>query len=173
MSVGGATVGAMSIWSEFTEASPRISEVFRRRHAAARNLCLLATTRSDGYPRISPLEPRIFEGELWLVGMPGTTKFQDLRRDPRFCLHTATVDPQVGDGDAKLFGTVREVPDAELQRRWAESLYEDTGFDLRGEKLEPFFAADITGASAVLVGYGHMEVVIWKPGEPERAVVKH
>ena len=33
-----------------------------------------------------------FEGRLILVGMPNTKKFQDLARDPRFSLHTATVD---------------------------------------------------------------------------------
>lgn len=43
------------------------------------------------------MEPRIFETELAMVGMPGTTKFRDLERDPRFCLHTATVDPYVGE----------------------------------------------------------------------------
>ncbi len=30
--------------------------------------------------------------------MPDTTKFRDLRREPRFCLHTATVDTNVSDG---------------------------------------------------------------------------
>jgi hypothetical protein len=65
---------------------------------------MIATLRADGSPRISPMEPRIFEGELVLVGMPGTTKFHDLDRDPRFCLHTATVDTEVADGDAKLWG---------------------------------------------------------------------
>ncbi|OOK63921.1 hypothetical protein BZL30_9346 [Mycobacterium kansasii] len=50
--------------------------------------------RSTGFPRISPMEPHIFENRLLLPGMPGTTKFRDLARDPRFCLHTATVDTQ-------------------------------------------------------------------------------
>lgn len=77
----------MVAWTEFVDEAPRIAEVFVRRHAAAGNLCLLATIRSDGSPRISPMEPRIFEDRLLLVGMPGTTKFRDLARDPRFCLH--------------------------------------------------------------------------------------
>ena len=105
--------------------------------------------------------------------MPGTVKFRDLRRDPRFCLHTATIDPQVTDGDAKLWGVVYQVDDADLQRGWAEALYADTGFDLRGQHLDPFFAADITGASAVEVGDGHMDVVSWKPDTGETAVRKH
>lgn len=45
--------------------------------------------------------------------------------------------------------------------------------DLRGQRLDPFFAADITGASAVEVGGGHMDVMIWKPGEGETVLRKH
>ncbi len=163
----------MMTWTEFTEAAPRIAAVFTRRHAAARNLCMLATLRSDGFPRISPMEPRIFEDRLWIVGMQGTAKFRDLARDPRFCLHTATVDPQVTDGDAKLWGVVENVPDRTLQERFFTALFEETGFDLRGQEFEQFYAADITGASAVEVGDGHMDVIIWRPGEPERVVRKH
>ncbi len=163
----------MTTWREFTQAAPQIAAVFQRRHAATGRLCMLATLRSDGYPRISPIEPRVFEDELWLVGMPGTTKFRDLARDPRFCLHTATVDPQVGDGDAKLWGTVHHVPDPALHQRFAVDLYEDIGLDLRGQTFDTFYAADLTGGSSVWVGDGHMDVTIWRPGEAERVVRKH
>lgn len=163
---------AMTTWSEFAESAPRIATVFSRRHAAAGNLCMLATLRSDGFPRISPMEPRIFEGRLWLVGMPGTTKFRDLERDPRFCLHTATVDTEVSDGDAKLWGVVDDVRDTDLQQRWATDLFEETGFDLREEQFDHFYVADIVGASAVEVREGRLDITIWKPGEPERVVSK-
>jgi hypothetical protein len=163
----------MTTWREFTQAAPRIAAVFARRHAATGNLCMLATLRSDGFPRISPIEPRPFEEHLWLVGMPGTTKFRDLSRDPRFCLHTATIDPEVTDGDAKLWGVVNDVPDQALHQRFATALFEETGFDLRGQDFDHFFAADLTGASAVEISDGHMDVTIWKPGEPERVVRKH
>ncbi len=163
----------MTTWREFTEDAPRISAIFTRRHAAAGNLCMLATLRSDGYPRISPIEPRVFEDQLWIVGMPDTTKFRDLGRDPRFCLHTATVDAQVSDGDAKLWGMVDDVPDPALQQRFAVGLFEDTGLDLRGRDFDHFYAANLTGASAVEVGGGHMDVTIWRPGQPERVVRKH
>lgn len=33
------------------------------------------------------MEPRFLEGDLWLVGMPDTAKFADLRADPRFGDH--------------------------------------------------------------------------------------
>lgn len=174
LSESGRTVTFMTSWTEFVAAAPRVSAIFTRRLRATGNLCMLATLRGDGFPRISPLEPRVFEGELWLPGMPGTFKFADLRRDPRFCLHTATVDTHVGDGDAKLFGTVHDVQDEGLHERFAAALFEETGFDLRGSKFEPFFAADLTGASAVEVVDGdHLDITVWKPGEPERVVRKH
>lgn len=163
----------MTTWREFTEAAPRIAAIFTRRHAATGNLCLLATLRSDGFPRISPLEPRMFEGELWLVGMPNTTKFHDLARDPRFCLHTATVDTEVKDGDAKLWGLVHDVPDRALHQRFAQNLFDESGFDLRGQEFDHFYAADLTSASAVEVGGGHMDVTVWRPGQPERVIRKH
>lgn len=163
----------MTTWKDFTEAAPKIAEIFVRRHAATGNLCMLSTLRKDGFPRISPLEPRIFEDHLILAGMPGTTKFDDLVRDPRFCLHTATVDPNVKEGDVKLFGTVHNLQDKELHQRFAQKLFDDVGFDLRGRDFDPFYVVDLTGASSVIVADGHMDVTVWKPGETERIVRKH
>lgn len=163
----------MVTWNEFNEFAPRIAAIFARRHAATGNLCLLATLRSDGFPRISPLEPRVFEGRLWLVGMPHTTKFRDLGRDPRFCLHTATIDTEVTDGDAKLWGVARQVSDPALHQRFATSLYAETGLDLRGQVFDTFYEADLSAGSAVQVGDGHLDITVWKLGEPERVVRKH
>ncbi len=162
----------MAAWLEFVEEAPGIAETFVRRHSATGNLCMLATLRSDGYPRISPIEPRIFEDRLLIVGMPNTTKFRDLARDPRFSLHTATVDPHVGDGDAKLWGDVKNVQDKALHERFASNLFEETGFDLRGREFDPFFVADLIGASSVGMQDGQLTITIWKPGVGERAVRK-
>jgi hypothetical protein len=163
----------MATWEEFTAAAPRITEIFHRRHTAAGSLCMLATLRADGFPRISPMEPRFFEGTLWLVGMPDTAKFRDLVRDPRFSLHTATVDTQVTDGDAKVWGTVEDVHDAALHGRFADELFEQTGFDLRGQTFDHMFATHPVGAAAVEVGGGHMDVTVWREGVPECVVRKH
>lgn len=163
----------MSTWQEFTAAAPRIVQVFTRRMAATGNLCMLGTLRSDGFPRISPVESRVFEGDLVVAGMPGTTKFRDLARDPRLCLHTATVDTQVGDGDVKLWGIVTDHPDPALHRRFADALFEETGFDVREEKFDHFFTVDVTGASAVEVDGDHLDITVWKPGASEYVVRKH
>jgi hypothetical protein len=162
----------MAHWDAFAAEAPHVSEVFTRRHSATGNLCLLATLRSDGSPRISPIEPRIVEGHLVLVGMPGTTKFRDLGRDPRFSVHTATVDPYVGDGDAKLSGVVENLQDPDLHRRFANDLFETSGFDLRGQDFDPFYVADITGASTVELVENQLRITIWKPGQGESVVFK-
>lgn len=163
----------MTTWVEFEEVAPRISAAFTRRHTATGNLCMLGTLRADGYPRISPMEPGLFEGHLWIGGMPGTAKFEDLVRDPRFTLHTATIDTHVADGDAKVWGTVEDVRDGALHQRYAESLFERTGFDLRGKTFEHFFKAHVVGAAAVEINDGHLDITTWKDGASERTVRKH
>ena len=71
----------------------------------------LATLRADGSPRISGIEMRFVTGEPWLAGMPESVKFADLRRDPRFALHSGSSEPDAFSGDAKLSGRATEVTD--------------------------------------------------------------
>jgi hypothetical protein len=134
---------------------------------------MLATLRPDGFPRISPMEPRVFEGRLWLIGMPDTAKFADLLRDPRFALHAATVDTHVGDGDAKVWGHTEDVHDPDLHRRFADDLFDGTGFDLRDQRFEHFFEAHIVGGSAVEINDGHLDITVWREGSVEKVVRKH
>ncbi|MEU4416601.1 pyridoxamine 5'-phosphate oxidase family protein [Nocardia salmonicida] len=162
----------MTTWSQFTEEAPNVAALFLRRHQATGKLCMLATLRADGSPRISPIEPVIFEGMLVLAGMPNTRKFDDLARDPRFCLHTATVDTRVSDGDAKLFGTVTDLQDETVHARFAQKLFDDSGFDIRGEKFDHFYIADLTGASTVEVVDDRLDITVWKPGSGETIVHK-
>ena len=164
----------MTTWKELTELAPRIAAVFARRHSATGKLCLLATIRADGFPRICPMEPVIFEDQLWIMGMPDTAKFRDLARDPRFCLHTATVDTNLADGDAKLWGVVTDIRDEDVHRRFAEALFEESGMDMRGKlPFDYLYAADLTGASSIALAGDHLEITVWKPGQPEHVVVKH
>jgi hypothetical protein len=134
---------------------------------------MLGTLRPDGFPRVSPMEPRFFEGTLWIGGMPGTAKFRDLLADPRFCLHTATVDTHVAEGDAKVWGTVEDVHDEALHARYADDLFAKTGFDLRGRHFDHLWATHLVGAAAVEVEVGHMDVTVWQQGSAERVIRKH
>jgi Pyridoxamine 5'-phosphate oxidase len=69
----------------------------------------IATLRADGSPRISGIEVTFEDGEFSFGSMPDARKGADLRRDPRFALHSATIDPVDGaeaqwPGDAKISG---------------------------------------------------------------------
>ena len=79
----------------------------------------LATLRRDGSPRISGIEMHFVAGEPWLAGMPGSVKFTDLRRDPRFALHSGSSEPDAFDGDGKLNGRAVPVTDPDERADYA------------------------------------------------------
>lgn len=102
----------MATWNEVTKSAPDLALAVQRRFDAHIHKTL-ATLRADGSPRISGVEASFRDGELWLGMMPDSRKAKDLLRDPRFALHSATVDPNMTDGDAKLSGRAEEVTDGE------------------------------------------------------------
>lgn len=162
----------MVTWTEFSEAAPETAAVFQRRLDAT-GMALMATLRRDGSPRISPLEPDVSSGRLWLGSMPGSTKSWDLRRDPRLCLHTATEDKEVKDGDAKLWGSAVEAVADEERRAFVASVKERTGNDLDAMPGGfDLFWLDITAGSAVQLGADgqHLRITAWEAGKEERLI---
>lgn len=162
----------MDDWTQLQAEAPETAAVFERRLAAT-GLALMATLRADGSPRISPLEPLVSAGRLWLGMMPGSTKVADLRRDPRLCLHTATADKDVADGDAKLWGEAIEVPAGDTASRadYAAAFTEATGHDLEAMPGGfDLFTVALTGASSLVLGEGgdHLRITTWRPGSPEQ-----
>jgi hypothetical protein len=157
-------------WQQFRAEAPETTTVLERRLAAT-GLALMATIRTDGSPRISPLEPLVGEDRLWLGMMPGSTKSADLRRDPRLCLHTATADKDVADGDAKLWGRAVLAEDDGARQAYAAAFQAATGHDL-GQMPGGFdlFWVDLTGASSLVLGDDgqHLRITSWTPGTPER-----
>jgi hypothetical protein len=102
----------MSSWSDFEAAAPELAARVRERLEAHTHKTL-ATVRRDGSPRISGTESQFRDGELWIGSMWNALKALDLRRDPRFALHSGSADPPDWDGDAKLAGVVEEIVDAD------------------------------------------------------------
>lgn len=160
----------MTDWNQLRDEAPETAAVFERRLAAT-GLGLLATLRADGSPRISPLEPLLHDGQLWLGMMPGSTKVLDLLRDPRFCLHTATADKEVADGDAKLWGEAVRVEDDASRQAYAAAFGAATGHDVEAMPGGfDLFTARLTGASALVLGESgdHLRITTWRPGSPEQ-----
>ena len=101
----------MASWSEFEKAAPALAERVKERFDAHKHKTL-ATIRRDGGPRISGTETQFSDGELWIGSMWKAVKALDLRRDPRFAIHSGTEEPE-GDwpGEAKIAGVAEEIVD--------------------------------------------------------------
>jgi hypothetical protein len=100
--------GGMTAWQDVERAVPDFAQRIRTLFDAHRHKTI-ATVRADGAPRISGIEAVFEAGELTFGSMPNARKGADLRRDPRFALHSATVDPVDGSeaqwpGEAKISG---------------------------------------------------------------------
>lgn len=95
-------------WHEFELAAPSISQLTKERFEALR-VALLGTLRSDGSPRVSPIEPYLSQGQLLFGAMSWSLKTSDLLRDPRCVLHSAVTAPDAGEAEVKLYGRATEV----------------------------------------------------------------
>jgi hypothetical protein len=107
----------MTAWQDFEEAEPEFAQRVRTLLDAHKHKTI-ATVRVDGSPRISGIETAFEDGELGFGSMPNARKGADLRRDPRFALHGATVDPVEGaeaqwPGEVKIAGRALARPVAE------------------------------------------------------------
>ena len=102
----------MTAWKDVERAEPEFAQRVRELFDGHRHKTI-ATVRADGSPRISGIEAVFEDGELVFGSMPNARKGADLHRDPRFALHSATVDPVEGSeaqwpGEAKIAG--RAIP---------------------------------------------------------------
>ena len=122
----------------------------------------LATLRADGSPRISGIEMHFVAGEPWLAGMPGSMKFADLRRDPRFALHSGSAEPDAFEADAKLSGRATEVTAEDERARFAAA----AGIAQQNMTFE-LFRVDLD--QVVLVGLNEekngLVISSWRPGQ--------
>jgi Pyridoxamine 5'-phosphate oxidase len=104
----------VAAWRDFEQAEPEFADRVRALFDARRHKTI-ATLRADGSPRISGIEAAFEDGELVFGSMSDARKGADLRRDPRFALHGATVDPVDGSeaqwpGEVKISGRAVAVP---------------------------------------------------------------
>lgn len=150
----------MPSWNVVVQAEPEFAGRVQRLFDAGRHKTI-ATLRADGSPRISGIECEFVDGDLRFGSMTRARKGADLRRDPRFALHSPTFHPEVGKeaewpGEAKIAG--RAVP--------AGSVTTDDG-QTEGE----MFVADIT--EVVITGLNsdatRLVVESWTP---ERGLVR-
>ena len=163
MPAGRAKLPAVASWDEFRRQAPELADAVHARLGAALHT-ILGTVRADGAPRLTGLEVHFSEGELWLAMMPDSRKADDLRRDPRFSLHSAP-DVALVDGDAKVSGRASLVEDDEVIARFVARLPQDLP-----ESGMALFRAEISDASLARVDGDDMVIDIWHAGQPVRQV---
>jgi hypothetical protein len=158
----------MTSWAGVTATAPDLAQAVKARFEA-HGLALMATIRRDGSPRLSPVEPLFARGELWLGMMDGSRKVADLRREPRLALHSATVDKEVAEGDAKIAGQAVPADDVEVFRAAFE---EATGGPPPPGPF-PLFRVNVVELSLLKPAGDHLVIDWWREGGPVRRISRY
>lgn len=143
-------------WHDFEVAAPELAEFGRQRFKT--RVALLGTSRKDGSPRISPIEPYLVGGHLLLGMLSGSLKVADLRRDPRCVVHSSVTDINGSEGEFKLDGRAVPVADKTLiradDRAW---------WNAPDASDASIFAIDILAATSISwdIQKGTMTVLRW------------
>jgi len=155
----------VATWGDFSRSEPEFAKLVKARFDSHKHK-MLATLRKDGSPRISGIEATFANGQLWLGMMPGSLKALDLRRDPRLALHSASVDPEMPEGDAKLAGRATEHTDDGTKNSFAAAVKDASGEDM---PPGPFHLFSIDIEEAVLIRVGdpadHLVIETWREGQ--------
>ncbi len=149
-------------WSELERRQPRLARRARERLIDP-GVVLVATIRRDGTPRLSPVEPFLLDGRLWLSMMAGSLKARDLLRDPRVLVHGIVTDRDGRDGEVKLRGRARVEDDVGVQRAYAEAVSAALGWSPEVGRFH-LFEVDVDDVTSIRYApSGDQHVASWPP----------
>jgi hypothetical protein len=129
-------------WAEFIQADPELAALGAERLHG--QVAYLATVRGDGSPRVHPVTPIVGGGQLFLFMEPTSPKGNDLRREPRYALHSAVADNSGSGGEFHLRGSARPVADPAVRQLAVAS----ASYEPRDRYV--LFALDVDGAMLTL-----------------------
>ena len=147
-------------WSEFKLEAPELAALREERFERT-GLVLVGTIRKDGWPRISPVEPLLFEGRLCLGMMWQSRKALDLMRDARCTVNSIVSNKDATEGDFKMFGFAVDVVDLEFRRRYGVAILEKIGFKPEEPEFH-LFSIDIRSAAFSRVEGDEMKHIVWR-----------
>jgi hypothetical protein len=157
----------MVTWGDFAIDQPALAARGRVRFDAT-GLALIGTLRRDGSPRVSAVEPFVFEDQLALGMMWGSMKALDLRRDPRCVVHSTVGNKDGTEGEFKVYGRAGEIGleggGRAIRDRYCSDLRAATGWAPEGDEWHLWFV-DINQVSwfrATGAGLAH-ETEVWRP----------
>lgn len=97
-------------WADFETQNPEFGSLVRDKLLSP-GLVMVATIRGDGTPRVSPVNPHLWDGDFCLSLAAMTRKASDVRRDPRVLVHNMVTRPDGAEGELKLRATARPETD--------------------------------------------------------------
>jgi hypothetical protein len=153
----------MVTWADFAAASPELAARGLARFDAT-GLSLIGTLRRDASPRISAVEPFIFEGQLALGMMWRSMKALDLRRDSRCVVHSTIVNKDGTEGEFKVYGQAAEIGEQAIRDRYCADLRAATGWAPEGHEWHLWFVniSQVSWFRAIGDGTTH-ETDVWRP----------
>jgi hypothetical protein len=117
----------MITWTQFEQRHPELAAAGRENfYHFGVGLGFLATVRKDGGPRVHPVCPVLSPAGLHVSIIAGP-KLHDLRRDPRYALHSETFPPPREDDGFAVYGMAREVTDAGIRAIVNDQVIADHG----------------------------------------------
>jgi hypothetical protein len=157
----------MVTWTEFHQQAPDLGALADTLFGRT-GLALVGTTRANGWPRISPCEPYVIDGELYLGMMWQSKKALDLVRDPRCVVHSTVSDKEGSEGELKAYGFARDVPEPARREAYGDTLEQQ----IEWRPTEPFhlFTLDVTEVGYCKFGEGKQIIRRWRPGGPEAPI---
>jgi hypothetical protein len=120
-------------WVDLETDAPRLAARARARLLDP-GVVLVATVRRDGTPRLSPVEPLLLDGDLWLSMMWQSRKAADLLSDDRVLVHSIVNGPGGNEGEVKVRGRAVPVDDTERRLRYCDAVQ-----SLGWRPIEPYF----------------------------------
>ncbi len=149
-------------WESFKRAAPELAALGEERFDRT-GLVLVGSLRQNGWPRISPVEPLIVEGELYLGMSWRSMKARDLVRDSRCTVHSVVANRDGSEGEFKVYGRATDVLSPERRRVYGEALYAKIGFQPEEGEQYHLFAVDIKSAAFVIIAGGEQRQQVWRP----------
>ncbi len=147
-------------WSQFKQSALDLASLAEERFQR-HGFVLIGTLRRNGWPRISPVEPLIVDGVLYLGMSWRSRKALDLLRDPRITVQTIVSNKDGTEGEVKMYGRAEDVQSPETRRTFLEAVRREMGYDLsEGEELH-LFAVDVQSAAYVVIEGGEQRVKVW------------
>ena len=154
-------------WADVETQQPRLAAIGRQK-LAERGVVLVGTVRKDGTPRISPVEPFFWRGDLWLAMLLDSLKAGDLLRDPRVLVHNVVTSRDgTIDGEFMLRGRAIPEDDPRLGEEIAAAMTAELPWQPEAGKFD-LFRMEIEHVASIRWGdHNDQYLTRWPPAHEQ------